>query len=662
MFSSWSLARKIGMGFGVVLCLLCLVAGWSLLGIGGIVSNADEVIGGNQLRALMVQREVDHLNWAAQVSDLINNDQVHQLQVETDPHKCAFGQWYYSQERQAAEAVVPGLDKVLARIEEPHRHLHESAIAIKEHYTPADIALGGFLRDSKIAHLRWMNKVQNAFIEDLTEVDVQTDPEKCFFGQWLYDEKTKAIRDRDPEFAGIWNHVEEHHTKLHQSAKGVEQHLGDYDVYAAQEFFKVNTKPEAEAVLKDIDALIALNERQVQGLQQAAAIYTGETLPSLHEVKTLLNEAGQLVSEHVMTDEQMLAAAQSTKLGVSILGVVALVLGVVLGGVITRSIVKALTQVMDGLGVGSEQVSAASGQVAQASQEMADGASNQASSLEETSASLEEMAAMTKQNAANAAEANQLSRDLRQVTLGGQESMARMTQAIERIKEGADQTARIIKTIDEIAFQTNLLALNAAVEAARAGDAGKGFAVVAEEVRNLAQRSAEAAKDTAALIDKSQTNANGGVVVTQEVTGILEEIVTGIGRVSELVDLVTTATEEQSRGVGEINTAVGQLDSVTQSNAANAEESASASEELSGQARELKGLVNVLGCIIKGGRVEEDRLVADDFAAPAPAQRWKAPARPASRPAVRSAARSAARPKNDLESVIPLSDEEMIEL
>jgi cell pole-organizing protein PopZ len=174
------------------------------------------------------------------------------------------------------------------------------------------------------------------------------------------------------------------------------------------------------------------------------------------------------------------------------------------------------------------------------------------------------------------------------------EAMTRMGDAITRIKSSSDQTAKIIKTIDEIAFQTNLLALNAAVEAARAGDAGKGFAVVAEEVRNLAQRSAEAAKNTAALIEESQQNANNGVSVSNEVAGILSGIVESVQKLSQLIGEVSAASDEQSKGIEQIGTAVTEMDKLTQSNAANAEESASASEELAAQAKELGEMVQIL--------------------------------------------------------------------
>jgi methyl-accepting chemotaxis protein len=239
----------------------------------------------------------------------------------------------------------------------------------------------------------------------------------------------------------------------------------------------------------------------------------------------------------------------------------------------------------------AEQVNSAANEISSGSQSLAQGASEQASSLEEVSSSLQQMNSMIKQNAANAKEARGLTEAARQSADKGVLSMQQLSEAVNRIKHSSDATAKIVKTIDEIAFQTNLLALNAAVEAARAGDAGKGFAVVAEEVRNLAMRSAEAAKNTAELIEGSVKNAQGGVVINAEVMANLEEINKQVNQVSEVMAEIAAASDQQSQGVEQISAAIGQMNQVTQQTAANSEESAAAAEQLSGQSEEMLSMV-----------------------------------------------------------------------
>jgi ABC-type transporter Mla subunit MlaD len=271
---------------------------------------------------------------------------------------------------------------------------------------------------------------------------------------------------------------------------------------------------------------------------------------------------------------------------------------------ISKGLTGKLTHIVTQLSAGSDQVFSAATQVSGASQSLAQGATEQAAGLEETSSSLEEMSSMTKQNADNARQANTLAAEARKAANKGSEAMGRMGNAIDDIQKSSDETAKIIKVIDEIAFQTNLLALNAAVEAARAGEAGKGFAVVAEEVRNLAMRSAEAAKNTSNLIEQSVNNSRNGVQICSEVKKALDEIVGSIGKTTDLVGEIAAASNEQAQGVDQINTAVSQMDKVTQQNAANAEESASASEELSAQAESMAQVVDELVTLVNGSSAQ----------------------------------------------------------
>lgn len=269
-----------------------------------------------------------------------------------------------------------------------------------------------------------------------------------------------------------------------------------------------------------------------------------------------------------------------------------------------------LEEALSEISASSDHVAVGAQQVSSGSQALAAGAGEQASSLEEISGGLSELASMTHQNTSNAKEARSLTEDTRSTADLGVESMHRLSEAIERIKSSSDATARIVKTIDEIAFQTNLLALNAAVEAARAGEAGKGFAVVAEEVRSLAMRSADAARQTAELIGQSVGNAESGVALNTEVSRNLEEIAAQVNRVGEVMAEIAAASEQQSQGVEQISAAIEQVNSVTQHAAANSAESASTAEELNRQAERMRALVTEFMLTAHTAQEDGHRLVA----------------------------------------------------
>ncbi len=276
------------------------------------------------------------------------------------------------------------------------------------------------------------------------------------------------------------------------------------------------------------------------------------------------------------------------------------VLALALGLFLSLSVTRPINRVVEGLLEASDQVGAASGQVASAGEQLAEGASEQAAAIEETSSSLEEMSSMTRQNAEHANRADSLMGGTREVVARADESMNQLTGSMAEISRSSQETSRIIKTIDEIAFQTNLLALNAAVEAARAGEAGAGFAVVADEVRNLAMRAAEAAKNTAGLIEETVKRVKEGSDLVEKTSAEFSEVTSSAAKMSELVGEINAASHEQAQGIEQINKAVGEMDKVVQQNAANAEETASASEEMSVQAEQMKSFVNELSEIVAG--------------------------------------------------------------
>jgi len=728
MRNNWTVGRRVGAGFAVVVLVLAGVAVWSVLGLSRVSGTLGTAIACNELQNEITQREVDHLKWAKAVSDLLTDDSVTSLTVQTDPAQCAFGKWYYGEGRKQAEALVPEIREALAAIEAPHRRLHESAVEIGKVFQQADEKLPAFLAEKESDHLRWANACLSLFEGNAARLDVEVDPHKCGLGKFLDGEEVKAAAASAPELGELietlrgpharlhasaekirdaWrqrheglsetlkDRLEDHrrwaaaatqaimkedrelnvqadptqcafgkflasdqaqawcadfpelraaldacrepHDRLHRSAESIGAALKSGDSAEARRIYTSETMPALEQVAEhfgqaisaetalveaqskarsvfEVETLPALAETQaalkalreragasVHGMNEANALYAARTTPALHEVQGLL---GQIV-EHARkaADDRNATIRQvtsRTRTSVIAGGVVGCVLAIVLATLIARGLMRVLARVATGLREGAVQVNEASGQVSAAAQQLAAGASEQASSLEETSSALEEMSAVTRTNAGNARKANELSVKARQTAQTGDETVARLNDAMTGINESSDKISRIIKVIEEIAFQTNLLALNAAVEAARAGEHGKGFAVVADEVRNLAMRAAEAARETTPLIEESVNRARDGSAVTADVSESLGAIATDIATVTDMLSGIAQASDEQAQGVDQISTAAAQMDKVTQQNAAGAEECASAAEELASQSESLKGMVNELLALVGG--------------------------------------------------------------
>ena len=340
-------------------------------------------------------------------------------------------------------------------------------------------------------------------------------------------------------------------------------------------------------------------------LDEAQTLLQGEIYTRTDRIAALLdrlNETHTKAIQKKMADNDQMATISMWVTG--IIGAIGTILAIVLGLFLNRSITLPIKRVVKGIQDGADSVSEASIQVSSASQSLAEGASRQAAGLEETSSSLEEMTSMTTHNADNAQQTKVMMSEAGQIVVDVSRRMEKMADSITEIMKSSEETGKIIKTIDEIAFQTNLLALNAAVEAARAGEAGAGFAVVAEEVRNLAMRSAEAAKNTNRLIGNTINSVKNGNTLVLETREAFKKNVDISARISSLIEEIAAASREQAQGISEMNRAVQEIDEVTQQNAANSEQSASASKEMNHQAQQMKGLVKELVAIVDGAGAE----------------------------------------------------------
>jgi len=369
--------------------------------------------------------------------------------------------------------------------------------------------------------------------------------------------------------------------------------------------------------LQQLDKISESNEQYKTAMQNYMA--KSAELQELNKQRTVVGLKTIEVSK-----ETALAGVKNTKnaansaalslaasSGLMIIGLIAAVgFGSFLAWVIVIGITKPVNRIVDGLNESAQQVSSASRQLSASSQQLAEGSAEQAASIQETSSTLEQSSSMVRQNTENTKQAALLAKHAKDSAEKGNREMQEMMTSMEELKKSSDEIAKIIKVIDEIAFQTNILALNAAVEAARAGEAGMGFAVVAEEVRNLAQRSAQAAKDTASIIESNIHLSEQGVDVSRNVNDSLVEINKQSQKVSELLDEIAAASQEQAQGIAQINKAISQMEQVVQANASTAEESASASQELSSQSVSMKDIVNSLVALVNGANAIKDQAFA----------------------------------------------------
>ena len=604
MKSQWTIGKKLIVGFmsvAAITLLLGVVGYYGMTSMEGSINEIGHVRLPSVDSTLAIEKEAENIAGAMRtlavpgLSDEIRKRQYDALTAARERYEKAWDVYeplpQTEEEAHLWEDFVPAWNA--------WRTENNRAMELSQEYDQLGIsdpyALLSSLEKFRGDHYQLELRVQT-MLEDGTVFDGGDDHTACNYGQWVTSFETD-----NSELRQVIHETKEDHKRFHHAVASIKGLVEAGKLDEARAVYHKELEPAANATFAAYNEMRDLANQAADTMDKLQKRLLGPVTERQREAIALLDEIVEInrsVAEHEVDAAHNQAAFLET------FGLVAAVLGVATavgcGVLISRGVNKALRRIADALSAGAEQTASAAGQVSSSSQSLAEGASEQAASIEETTSSVEEMASMTKQNASNAEEANNLASAVRSDADGGIQAMERMSKAIDDIKAGSDETAKIIKTIDEIAFQTNLLALNAAVEAARAGEAGKGFAVVAEEVRNLAQRSAEAAKNTAEMIQSSVKNADNGVSISKEVGEMLTKIAEGNRKANDLVSEITAASKEQSQGIEQINTAVGQMDQVTQSSAANAEESASAAEELSSQAEELNNMVAELRQMVGG--------------------------------------------------------------
>lgn len=342
MFKRLKIGAKVTLLAGAILCLMLITLVWGIAGLSNTVDNGKEMANGNKLRGEILAREVDHLNWVKAVSTFLTDESVTELEVQMDHTQCALGKWLYGDGRKEAELLVPSLAAELKSIEKPHKQLHATAVKINQVYKIADPRLPQFLTEKELDHMGWINKVQSAILAEDKKLNVIFDHTKCGFGKFLYGDEGRKAGANNPELAKSLEAVKAPHKQLHEHGQQIDSLLASGQIEAAADYFTKRAIPTLEETKAQLKQAEKIATADLKGQKQANAIFAKETQKYLHDVQELMKTISEKTSASIMSDDQMIASAVGTRKGISTIGAIALIVGLGLAYIISRSITKPL--------------------------------------------------------------------------------------------------------------------------------------------------------------------------------------------------------------------------------------------------------------------------------------------------------------------------------
>ncbi len=510
----------------------------------------------------------------------------------------------------AARKNVPEIKGQLAALDAKSNELKNCIDGMGKYRDDVNARIANMDRIENELLKEMMDDLKNSFLAGNEKGEIAPVVQRRLDRVQVLDELSDALTDGQMLYWEAQSNFGEAADKIFRKSIAIMNQTAD-KAQAYLESPAIGTRESTKESFRNLVAEIRAYSKSIAGMANAwkesdritgeisaisATVTAAATTMSGVAAESVLKQTGAIADATVHIDATVDSSAKVSW----IIAVLSLMIGVLLAIFITRSITLPINLVIERLSGAEKALANASSQVGEAAHELADGSSEQAAAIEETSSALEQMSSMTRQNADNATLTNTKTQATAKLVAEGSASMQEMSGAMAEISDKSDRISQIIKTIEDISFQTNLLALNAAVEAARAGEAGKGFAVVADEVRNLSQRSAQAARDTSDLINSSVESVRNGSAIVQKLSNAFAGIENGTSDIGNLIHQIANATNEQAQGVDQVNTAMAQMDKVTQQNSANAATTASSSTELGEQVTELQSDINLLLGIVFG--------------------------------------------------------------